>query len=293
MARISKITLAQKDFSEYISTNGKSVYSQKELHNLIETKRGEWNLPGTTSASRVTQKWVANKFTRSHTFKLSDETEHLFFLFGNPSIYEIAVALRLKSYISHYPAVLLHELTTQVPKTIYTTRELSAKQNRGPFLDQAAIDKAFSLPQRRSNLSTVYEDYTIVLLNGMHSNRSGVLLSTRYKNTFSYTSLERTLIDIAVRPNYAGGAFAVLDVYRRAVERNTISSNKLIVTLNNIPFIYPYHQAIGFYLERAGYNGRLLEIFMETPMQYQFYLDYEMKEKVYDEKWKIWYPKGM
>ncbi len=93
----------------------------------------------------------------------------------------------------------------------------------------------------------------------MHSNRSGVLLSTRYKNAFSYTSLERTLIDITVRPNYAGGAFAVLDAYRQAIERNLISSNKLVVVFNSIPFIYPYHQAIGFYLERAAMKAGCLK----------------------------------
>ncbi len=293
MARISKIILAQKAIDTYFTASGKSVYSQKELYSLIERNRGEWNLPFTTSAGKIVQKWIANEFIRLHTFKLSDETEQLLYLFGDPSIYEIAVSLRPKSYISHYPAVFLHDLTTQVPKTIYTTQELSAKRNRNTSLSQAAIDKAFSLPQRRSHLSTTYQDYTIILLNGMHSNRSGVLLSTRYKNAFSYTSLERTLIDIAVRPNYAGGAFAVLNAYQKAVEQDAVSSNKLIAILNNNPFIYPYHQAIGFYLEKTGYNGRLLEEFRKLPMQYKFYLDYEMKEKIYDKSWMIWYPKGM
>jgi predicted transcriptional regulator of viral defense system len=214
-------------------------------------------------------------------------------LFGNPPIYEIAVTLRPKSYISHYPAVFLHELTTQVPKTIYTTKELTAKLNRNPPLTQEAIDKAFLQPQRRSQLLTEYEDYTIILLNSKFSNRSGVLLSTRYKNAFSYTGVERTLMDITVRPNYAGGAFAVLEAYRRAVSRNEISTNKFLANLKNMHFIYPYHQAIGFYLEKAGYSGKLLDSLRGIPMPFKFYLDYEMKDKSYDQKWKIWYPTGM
>lgn len=292
MAKISKITLAQKEISQYFIDSGKSVFTPSELYRLIESKRGAWNLPATTSPGRIAQKWVANEFIRTQIFTLTNGTEYQLYLFKDPSIYEIAVSLRAKSYISHYPAVYLHELTTQVPKTIYTTQELSAKRNRNFTLSQDAIDKAFSQPQRRSHLSTDYEDYTIVLLNGMHCNRSGVLLSTRYKNAFSYTNLERTLIDITVRPNYAGGAFAVLDAYRRAVERNAISSNKIATIFGNIPFIYPYHQAIGFYLERAGYRI-IPEMFRNIPIQYQFYLEYEMKQKSYDERWKIWYPKGM
>jgi hypothetical protein len=293
LARISRIILAQKEIDQYFNASGKSVYSNKEMQGLIEAKRTDWKLPATTSAHRIAEKWVANKFIRAHTFKINDGTEYPCYLFGEPSIYEIAVSLRSKSYISHYPAVFMHELTTQVPKTIYTTQELSAKRNRNTSLSQAAIDKAFSQPQRRAHLSTEYEDYTIILLSGMHTGRSGVLLSTRYKNAFSYTSLERTLIDITVRPNYAGGSFAVLDAYRRAVQQDLISSNKLLAVFENIDFIYPYHQAIGFYLEKAGYKGRALEEFRNRSMSYQFYLDYEIREKLYDETWKIWYPKGM
>lgn len=291
MAQISKIILAQKIVGDYFDTNNKWVYAPHELYDLINSNRGEWNLPETTSHKRIAAKWIENGFITEHTFVLSDQNRLQFFIYGEPSIYEIAVSLRPKSYISHYPAVFLHELTNQVPKTIYTTLELSAKRNRNTSLTQKAIDSAFSQPQRRSHLLTEYQDYTIILLSGMHSGRSGVLLSTRYKNAFSYTSLERTLIDITVRPNYAGGSFAVLDAYQKAVHQ--ISSNKLMVIFNAIPFIYPYHQAIGFYLEKAGYSGKLLNDLYEKPMTFDFYLDYEMKEKSYNEKWRIWYPKGM
>jgi hypothetical protein len=291
MAKVSKITLAQRQISEYFQTNNKLVYTSLDFHSLIDSKRFEWGLPQTTSLKRIIEKWVDNGFIKAQVFKLSDGSHLLLYLYGEPSIYEIAVTLRPKSYISHYPAVFLHELTNQVPKTIYTTQELTVKRNRNFSLTQQGIDRAFLQPQRRSHLFTTFDDYTITLLNGMHSNRAGVLLSTRYKNAFSITNLERTLIDITVRPNYAGGSFAVLEAFRKALGQ--ISSNKLMVTLKAIPFIYPYHQAIGFYLEKAGYSGRLLNDFKNQPMQFNFYLDYEMKEKLYDENWKIWYPKGI
>jgi predicted transcriptional regulator of viral defense system len=293
MARPSKITLAQKHIGTFFTQTAKSVYPDKELYQLLEEKRGEWDLPATTTTERIAQKLVENGFIRRQVFKLSDQTEHVVYFYQDPSIYEIAVSLRPKSYISHYPAVFLHELTTQIPKTIYATVELSSKQNRNSYLNQESIDKAFSLPQRRSHLSTSYEDYTIILLNAMHSNRSGVLLSTRYNNAFSFTSLERTLIDITVRPNYAGGAFAVLEAFKKAVEQYSISSNKFMSIYESIPFIYPYQQAIGFYLERTGYKGALLELLNKSISPFKFYLDYQMQEKNYDEKWRIWYPSGM
>ena len=293
MAAKSTILLARKGLDEFLLSNNKTVFNQKQLYALIEQNRNKWNLPLTVSPGKIAQKWVDNHFIRLITFRFSDNTQQDFYLYGNPSIFEIAVSLRDKSYISHYPAVQLNDLTNQIPKTIYTTQELSPKIFKPVSIQQETIDQAFSQPQRRSQLFTEYEDYTIILLQGKHSGRSSVLLSTRYDNMFSFTGIERTLIDITVRPNYAGGAFAVLEAWRRAVEMNGFSINKLLVILQKLDFIYPYHQAIGFYLERAGYQKKLSEGFRDKPVQFDFYLEYGMKEKSFDENWKIWYPTGM
>jgi hypothetical protein len=293
MSRISKITLAQSKVSDYFNAVSRQVFSQTVLHDLIEKKRREWDLPETPTPAKIIQKWIDNGFIKSQLFSFSDESEILMYIHGEPTIYEIAVNLRPKSYISHYPAMFLHNLTTQVPKTIYTTLELSPKQYKPSSLTQTAIDKAFSNPQRRSQLSTVYEEYAILLLNSKYSNRNGVLVSARYNNSFSLTNLERTLIDITVRPNYAGGSYSVFQAYRRAVEDGQLSTNKFMSILKALDFIYPYHQAIGFYLEKAGYQGKLLQIIAEIPRIYNFYLDYDISNKQLDGKWKVWYPKEM
>jgi predicted transcriptional regulator of viral defense system len=291
--RISKITSSQPQIARYLNSIGKSAFTTQELQTLITINRTAWQLPASTTEGKIIQKWIANGFITRHVFQLSNETEIPIYLYGQPSIFEIAVTLRPKSYISHYPAVFLHDLTTQIPKIIYTTQELSQKRNRPTTMTQAAIDRAFSQPQRRAQLQTQYNDNTILLLSGMYSNRSGVLLSSRYNNAFSYTNIERTLIDITVRPNYAGGAFAVLDAYRKAIESDQISSNKLNTILSNTRFLYPYPQAIGFYLEKAGYHGPLLAELQKTVTPFQFYLDYAIEKKSFNEKWNIWHPSGM
>ena len=293
MSRVSKITLAQRQIADHFRATGRTAFSEREILKLIEEKRAAWDLPATTTADRIVQKLTEIALLKPVKLKWTDQSEHIVYTFEEPSIYEIAVALRPKSYISHYPAVFLHDLTSQIPKTIYTTVEQSFKRTLENELEQEAIDRVFAAPQRRSGLMTEYDDYIIMLITAKFSNRSGVLLSTRHNNAFSMTNLERTLMDITVRPNYAGGAFAVLDAYRHAVKENRISSNKLLALLEAMDFTYPYHQAIGFYLERAGYEGKLIEKLKVIPMKYKFYLDYGMTSKTYDSNWKIWHPTTM
>jgi hypothetical protein len=219
--------------------------------------------------------------------QVGDKTVERYF-YKDPGIFELAVSLKAKSYISHYPALLLNDLTNQAPKAIYVTHELRQKPKRPVTLTQEGIDSAFSKPQRRSGTELIYQDYKITLLEGKFTNRAGVITA----NNIAYTNLERTLIDATVRPNYSGGAFSVLEAYRNAVNKN-VSVNKMAVLLNKIDFIYPYHQAVGFYLERAGYKGNLLDLLRRKPMDFRFYLDYDMVEKEYSSEWKIYYPKGM
>jgi hypothetical protein len=105
------------------------------------------------------------------------------------------------------------------------------------------------------------------------------------------TSLERTLIDATVRPSYAGGIEGVLDAYRRA--RKDVSVSRLIGTLRKIDHVYPYHQAIGFYMERAGFPGELLSPLKALGMNWDFYLAHNIRNPVINREWRIYHPKGL
>jgi len=103
------------------------------------------------------------------------------------------------------------------------------------------------------------------------------------------TNLERTLIDIAVRPEYAGGVDQVLKAYSSA--RQQMSVNALLVTLKQLDYIYPYHQAIGFYMYKAGYEesrwGRLKQLGSST-----ISIGAPYGDKVYNSEWRLFHPKG-
>ncbi len=166
-------------------------------------------------------------------------------------------------------------------------RKISENSEFDSTLTQERIDKTFSKSQRVSNSYFLFNKYNIQMLNGKGTGNLGVIKSLQSGQYFEYTDIERTLIDIAVRPMYAGGVSEVLEAYKKA--RGRVEVKKLAKYLEKIDFIYPYHQVIGFYLERAGYTESDFTQFAKE-MDYKFYLTYNIPNKIFSQKWQLYYP---
>jgi len=288
MAGKSKFVIAESNIKSFFKQSSRKVFTKEQLAEIFEERKAGWSL----SLSTYTDKFIEQLLKRDILRKIELSFEGYFidkerFIVDDASVFQIATSLVSKSYLSHYSAVWMNGLTTQIPKTIYITFEQTKKATVDRTLKQESIDSAFAKPQRRTSSKASYGDYTFVTLNGMFTNRMGVHLV----ENVAVTNIERTLIDITVRPGYAGGVFSVLETYQNAL--NKISINKLIATLDNMDFIYPYHQAVGFYLERAGYKGNKLEELRKRNKEFDFYLAYEIAEKEYSEDWRLYFPKGM
>ena len=84
----------------------------------------------------------------------------------------------------------------------------------------------------------------------------------------------------------------MLEAYKRAAEKK-VSINKLVAMLRKMNHIYPYHQAIGFYLQHSGaYSKSQIALLKRFEIEYDFYLTYNMKDKEYSKEWKLYYPKN-
>ena len=82
-----------------------------------------------------------------------------------------------------------------------------------------------------------------MLLSGKDTNRLGVQEITGDQGErIDLTNLERTLIDIAVCPAYAGGTQNVLFSYSRAIQK--ISVDLLVEMLEDLDYLYPYPFAL-------------------------------------------------
>ena len=110
------------------------------------------------------------------------------------------------------------------------------------------------------------------------------------RESLQVTDIARTLIDIVVRPAYAGGIVQVLEAYRGA--RGRVEASEIVRRLEALDYLYPYHQAIGFLMDRAGFSAAEFEKLRRLGTRFDFYLTYGMKQTTHDDKWRLYIPKG-
>jgi predicted transcriptional regulator of viral defense system len=204
---------------------------------------------------------------------------------------ELIQSIRPEGYFSHFTAMQLHGLTTQVPKTSYLNFEQRATGGEGA-LSQQAIDRAFRQKCRVTTNMVNFQDHRICILNGRNTRQSGVIeWTTNDGANVRVTDIERTLIDATVRPIYSGGVQEVAKAFEAA--RDQVQISRLAAMLRKLKFLYPYHQAIGYYLERAGeYRTAQLDLLRSFKMEFDFYLTHAMKETQYVKAWRLFVPKG-
>jgi len=293
MARPSSFIAAKEDIRALFEKQPSRIYDLGDIGHILTTNRHTWKI-----AESMTDLQFLAKLVELLDFKIVHTTfknrRFIKAYYKNTSIYALASRITNKCYLSHYTSLSIHNLTEQIPKKIYVTNELHEKYRRELIISQDGIDKAFKKPQRITTNSNVILDYDVILHEGKYSGNIGVIagIDAESGETIRYTNLERTLVDIAVRPEYSGGIYEVLKAYYEASDK--ISVNRLMSILNKLDYIYPYHQTIGFFLEKTGkYKSSIIELLKRKEMKYDFYLTYNMRDMEYCPKWKIYYPKNL
>jgi predicted transcriptional regulator of viral defense system len=289
---VTRIQIAKQDIVKYFDNHPKRVFDKAEINSIYEKNRPDWRLAKAMSVEKFIDFLVKNGKLKIVKFRFPIRAITKY-TWGDVSLYQILANLRPKCYFTHYTAMYFHQLTEQIPKVIYVNVEQTPKPKSQFQLEQSRIDIAFKRPPRLSRNFTEYANYKICLLNGMFTGNNGVIeMPGPEGEKLQVTDVERTLIDITVRPEYAGGVFEVLKAFKNAHQK--VSVNRLAAMLRKINYTYPYHQAIGFYMDKSGvYSSSQIELLQKFDVAFDFYLAHELDSPHYSAKWRLYLPEGL
>lgn len=271
----------------------KAIFTKNDLQEIVIQ-----NLPDVGVNQRIlikgqilTYLWEEEKL-KEIVFEFPSRKEKRY-LFGKITSLELAQSLKPNAYLAYRAAMFLNGLCEENPRTIHINVEQSQHHKRNAStLTQASIDQAFKNKARVSNEIAEAHNMQVCVTHGQRTDCLGVEIKEGPDGeSLLVTSLERTLIDIAVRPVYAGGPKEVLKAYRKATN---LSLKKLLKFLKEMNYVYPYQQAIGFYLQASGILPNAdLNPLKNLQSGFDFYLDYRMKNSNYSEEWKLYYPHNL
>jgi hypothetical protein len=273
----------------YFETNFDRAFTFSDLESIFNEHTHLWNLPRSMTAQIFVKMLLSKTKLRELRLRSSDYPTLLRYTWGtHASPVSVALSVKNGAFFSHASAMWIHGLNPN-HKNIFVNKEQSEKRRNSGQLSQEAIHRAFRNQQRRSRLAYKYRDSTITVLSGKHTGRLEVEVAKAPSGHNLYvTSLERTLVDLTVRPGYAGGVPAVLEAFRLA--RSRASVKKLMELLTKLDYIYPYHQSIGFYLSRAGYSEEDQLIARGSGLELDFYLCHGLDDPTFDQNWRIFFP---
>ena len=296
---VTRLQIAKPDIVDLFS-QGRNVLRTADIARILNENRQYWRLAKSTSVHDFIS-FMVDKTDLRRVHYPFPQREVLGYTWGRVSLLETLLHLVDRSYYSHYTALRIHGLTEQVPKTIYLNQEKPPSSvvchDEDAVFEQATIDQAFKKPPRATNnvIELPLEQCRVVMLQSAYHEGLGIVEGTFNDGSerglpIRYTDLERTMIDVVTRPFYAGGVTEVAKAFENA--KGKLAVNKMSAMLNKMGFGYPYHQAIGYYLERAGYKASLVDIFRRQPMVRDFYLTHGLNKTTYCCEWRLHVPEG-
>jgi len=293
MPKLGRLQIAKADIIKTFDDDPRRVFWPEDLYEILGQHREFWRLSRTMTAGKFID-FLREKgeLQLIELVPINHEVRRIQrFVWRRASPFEVALSLKRQAYLCHGTAVAIHGLSDQIPSRFYLNKEQSPKPPARGGLTQASINRAFSGRQRESRLIYKFDGSEVALLAGKNTGDLETVDITFSGVQLRVTGLERTLIDIAVRPAYAGGPLQVLAAYRGAMER--VSVGTLMATLKKLGYIYPFHQVIGFYMQRAGYPETQYKRLMELGLEFDFHLAYGVKDADYSPEWRLFFPKGL
>lgn len=294
MARRSFLDLARPAIKSTFEGHDTSVFSLHDLGRILAWHRDDWRLAQSTGRSAFVEYLLKKKILKKITLEFANGKRVVRYVLVNGfRESDLHMSLSRKAFYSHYTALSHHDLTEQIPKNVYVSKELTTTgDDDTEEITQEKIDEAFSKPIRRTSYVAKFKNKKITLLHSMDTGMLGVVkIDELDGSSYRVTDIERTLIDAVVRPEYCGGIHEVLKAYK--LVKGVCSVNRIYSYLKRMAFKYPYNQAVGFCLERSGYTSPLINNIRNLGLNVDFYLTHNEKNLLYSDRWRLFYPRSI
>ena len=284
----SSLHTAQPRILSSLNETGTILFTFDEMRRFFTLHKKSWEVATSVSFDKFLIFMVKNTKLKEHAIAFPNRL-YKRYTWGRTSAYHLTMSIIRNAYFTHRSAMFINGLIDTEPQDIFLNTEQRLNKYADRTLEQSKINMAFSREVRQTNNIAKFDGKKIYLLNGMYTGNLGVHTLKLRGNTLSTTNLERTLIDIAVRPIYSGGVLEVGGAFCKA--KAALSIQKLAEMLGSLDYIYPYHQVIGFYLDKTGvYDRDELTIFRKPGLQYDFYLTHNMAKTAFCPEWRLHYP---
>lgn len=300
-------------FEKVFTKEGQTLFTEADLKDL-QSKYGVSIRMSSYLFDDFVEFLTSKNFLAEISFITSDRVETTKRVwaskqFNNKSDYEKFIEILQtaypKGYFTHYTAMRYHKLTDQLPKVIYINQEQQYISNDKVesvkrTITQEAIDKALQKKAREREETLSMFNHTAFKIAGKSTQNIGVSSGYIGGLKVKMTTIERTLVDAVVHQEFSGGIGEVIGAYQRAYELDQskesnfrFSIRRSIRILKKLNYIYPYHQAVGYLLERVGFDTDKFKKGFE--MTHDFYLvrGKPMSELEYNADWRLYIPKTL
>src|SRR6266481_3175898 len=150
-----RIEIAQPDIVALFDELPKKILTRSEIDEIFATNKAGWRLAASMPVKAFIEYLKDQTKLEESVFNFPSRKETRY-IWGEPSVYQVVLSLKPRSYLTHYTAMFLNNLTEQIPKTIYLNQEQPKQHERASELEQDRIDGAFSRRVRVSKETALY-----------------------------------------------------------------------------------------------------------------------------------------